>query len=809
MFKRPTVFFKRLIFLVLLFAVFGSSSQVIYNAYANVSSISGTTFNVNSVNETNHSFAVGDMVVIIQMQDNVIGTNTTNVVSFGDIANAQSAGLYETKTITGLTRSSGTLTSLTFSTGILNTYNVNANSRVQIVSFRRLSSTAFTTTNNITGVAWNGTIGGVIALEVGTDFNVAHNISADGIGFRGGATTTNFSAVPCTAPSNTVYRTNDNQQGFKGEGIYRSSSTTFNNCRGKLINGGGGGNNHNGGGGGGGNYEQGGLGGIGWNGTSGGCTVNPGGGLGGISLKSLLSSRIYMGGGGGGGQQNDAQGTAGGDGGGIILLKANRIITTGTCGSPRRISADGETPANSGQDGSGGGGAGGTMVLLVNSYSVVSTCTLNIAVNGGNGSSAVHPDTHGGGGAGGQGYVVFSTSTPTTNVLVTANNGTAGCNNNTSPCTSLAGSASGVNGGGIQPNQGGSCTNSNLLVNPSFEFSVVPIAANNNLVGVSVWGGWTISPTANFNIIKTNGTVYGGGPDNAQDGTQYAEIEGASGNMDQRFRVPCTSTLNFSGRFSSREGPSGYVNWTASVQIVSSTGSVMGTSSTRLFSRSDGSLTPDQLWYQVTGSVVVAAGDYTYRAGMGDYGNFDNGFLCASNCNILPIKLADFYVFYDKFEGQVNINWQTRTEQNTSHFIVERSENGEEWREIKMVKAGKNSNITLNYSTIDSEKLNGTTYYRLKSVDLDGTYEYFNVVYVDPDKEAENVNIYPNPSEGNFHIISNKLIREIEIINSFGEKINRYSVDAFSHDFIINDQGFYYVKIIFDNSYLVKKIIVK
>ena len=248
-----SLFFRNISLLFVLFC-FQAKSQVIYNAYANVTNISGNTFTVASVSETNHTFVIGESVVIIQMQDNVIGTNTTNIVSFGDVANIQSAGLYEFQIITNLTRTSGTLTTLTFSGGIVNTYNVNNNSRVQVVTLRKLSNSAFTTTSNITGTAWNGTIGGVIALQVGTDLTLNHNISADGIGFRGGATTTNFSAVPCTAPSNTVYILNDAQQGFKGEGIYRSASNTFNNCRGKILNGGGGGN-----------YEQGGLGGKGWN----------------------------------------------------------------------------------------------------------------------------------------------------------------------------------------------------------------------------------------------------------------------------------------------------------------------------------------------------------------------------------------------------------------------------------------------------------------------------------------------------------------------------------------------------------------
>ncbi len=793
------------VFFLLLLIGIEFNAQVIYNAYANVTNISGNTFTVANVSETNHTFVIGESVVIIQMQDNVIGTNTTNISSFGDIGNIQSAGLYEFQIITNLTRSSGTLTTLTFSGGIVNTYNINSNSRVQVVTLRKLSTTAFTTTNNITGTAWNGTIGGVIALQVGTDLTLNHNISADGIGFRGGATTTNFSAVPCTAPSNTVYIANDNQQGFKGEGIYRSASNTFNNCRGKILTGGGGGNNHNAGGGGGGNYEQGGLGGLGWTGSASGCTANPGGGLGGISLKTVLANRVFMGGGGGGGQQNDGAGSAGGDGGGIIFLKADKIITSGSCSPARQISANGETPANSGLDGAGGGGAAGTMYLQVNTYSVVSTCSLNISVNGGNGAAVNYSMTHGAGGAGSQGILIFSGSTPTSNILATANNGTPGCNNNSSPCTNSAGVASGADGGGIQPgNSGGSCSSTNLLTNPSFEFSVVP-SVGNNLTGLSSWGGWTIPSGAAFNVVKTDGSAYPGGPNNAQNGTQYIDITSAAGDLDQKFRVSCTTTLNFNGYFSSREASGSYANWTGSIQIVGSSGSVAA-SNTKNFTNANGN---DEIWFQVTGTAVVAAGDYTFRARLGDFGNFDNAFLCGTNCLLLPIELIDFNASYIQSLNQVNLQWQTASEKNSAYFTIKRSTDAVNWQEVKKVSAAGNSSIKREYWCTDNIFLEQIMYYRLIETDLDGNASVFKTVAVNPKVNYEDLLIYPNPTKGEINVRSNRLIRVLTVLDCFGNEIeNRYPND-FEIKFELIHKGVYFIKAISDYQVSVKKIIVE
>ena len=134
------------------------------NAFARATSISGTTFNVANVEENDDSFEIGERIIVMQMQDNVIGSNTNNNSSFGNLNNIQSAGLYEIRTISGITESSGTPISITVSTSLTNTYNTGTNSRVQLISFPTLGSPDYTTTANMTTRNWNGNIGGVSAF---------------------------------------------------------------------------------------------------------------------------------------------------------------------------------------------------------------------------------------------------------------------------------------------------------------------------------------------------------------------------------------------------------------------------------------------------------------------------------------------------------------------------------------------------------------------------------------------------------------------------------------------------------------------
>jgi hypothetical protein len=430
---------KLCILLIMLFS--GSLQSQILNAYAKVSAItSGSQLTVTNVNQASHTFTVGGKVIVMQMQDDVIGANTADVSTFGNLSGISSAGLYEIGIIASRSPATGTPTLITLTSPLANTYHMGANSSLQVVTYRNMGSN-YTTSADITGLAWDGNVGGIIAFEVTNTLTLNHSINADVIGFRKGLINSNAVAGSCLP---TLYRTSSNSEAFKGEGIYKSTDVNYTNARGKIINGGGGGNEHNGGGGGGGNYSAGGDGGFGYS-----CgTGSASGGIGGISLSPYIASnRIFMGGGGGGGQQNNTVGLDGGPGGGIILVKATTIVTNTICGSAIKITANGGSTASCGNDGAGGGGAAGTIVLQVSNYSVSAACPMAINANGGNGGNVSDGVEHGGGGGGGQGAVIFSISQPTINVSTITANGVGGKNN--SGGNSYAGNGGGANNSGI------------------------------------------------------------------------------------------------------------------------------------------------------------------------------------------------------------------------------------------------------------------------------------------------------------------------------------------------------------------------
>ncbi|MFT3932677.1 MAG: T9SS type A sorting domain-containing protein [Chitinophagaceae bacterium] len=448
--------FTKCLLLILIAIPAVSFSQSVINVYARVTAISGSTLTITGATG---SFAAGSAIVM-QMQDNTIGSNTSNNAGFGNLGSIQSAGISEVVTI-----NSASGTTITLSAALTNTYNINVNSRVQIISYPTLGGGGnYTLSGGVTAPAWNGTTGGVVAFKVNGILTLNSNITVDGMGFRGGAVGTNAASDNTCDPS-TYYDNaggvSTTYYGYKGEGIHNTNGV-YTVARGKVLNGGGGGNYNNSGGGGGGNLTTGGDGGLGWTCTS----STSGGGVGGLDLSTYISgTRFFMGGGGGGGQQNNSVGTAGGNGGGIIMIKANSIQTTSGCNSGAgnvAISAKGNTAGNSGNDGAGGGGAGGSIILQVGSYSVSGSCPLGINTSGGNGGTVNDGGSHGGGAGGGKGVTIMSgvVGTPS-NTTVTDAQGTGGGNSNASGTTTAgSGNTTPTNGSG------------NVMYTPS---SVLPV----------------------------------------------------------------------------------------------------------------------------------------------------------------------------------------------------------------------------------------------------------------------------------------------------------------------------------------------
>ena len=87
-----------------------------------------------------------------------------------------------------------------------------------------------------------------------------------------------------------------------------------------------------------------------------------------------------------------------------------------------------------------------------------------------------------------------------------------------------------------------------------------------------------------------------------------------------------------------------------------------------------------------------------------------------------PATLASFTA--EVVEGQVQLRWATASEQNSHKFVVERSTSGDVFETVREVPAQGNATYVNIYVAIDARPLTGTTYYRLRQVDQDGSLAF-------------------------------------------------------------------------------------
>ena len=116
--------------------------------------------------------------------------------------------------------------------------------------------------------------------------------------------------------------------------------------------------------------------------------------------------------------------------------------------------------------------------------------------------------------------------------------------------------------------------------------------------------------------------------------------------------------------------------------------------------------------------------------------------VAVSRISALPIELL--YLEGDKESDYNLIRWSTATEHNTSHFVVEKSEDGYEWNLLGQVTASQNSTQEVKYDLIDQNVKPIFNYYRLKQYDIDGMNQTYGPIKIDNRQKEKKILYYIN-----------------------------------------------------------------
>ena len=139
----------------------------------------------------------------------------------------------------------------------------------------------------------------------------------------------------------------------------------------------------------------------------------------------------------------------------------------------------------------------------------------------------------------------------------------------------------------------------------------------------------------------------------------------------------------------------------------------------------------------------------------------------------LPIEIANLKASH--FDGNNRITWEVLSVINEDYIEVEKSTDGRYFYPINKIQP-----ITVKaYYVDDMECLtNDITYYRLKMVSMDGSYQYSDITSI-RNKTTNSLQIRPNPTDGDITIEHNGDDEfSYEVIDIFGEM--KYKNDSHS-----------------------------
>lgn len=271
------------------------------------------------------------------------------------------------------------------------------------------------------------------------------------------------------------------------------------------------------------------------------------------------------------------------------------------------------------------------------------------------------------------------------------------------------------------------------------------------------------------------------------------------------------------------------ITLTFSTAVSNFTVVVNGTNNTEIFTfnASTGSISLSD--YCTAGFSVVGAGNQLLCSASGTTGTIininnptgatqytltHNGLGAGSriallDCNItpLPTQLTSFSGQIIAERESIQLMWETFSENNNDYFQIERGANSINFAPIGTEKSGANPQSIQSYQFVDDNPMFGKNYYRLKMVDIDGKYQYSDIIEFE--FKGDEIRVFPNPTTGVFRV-EGKAITEgtIAVFDPVGRLIQSQNIsDSQEIDLSNQPNGTYFLKIASNGGTQVKRII--
>ncbi|MFD2514133.1 T9SS type A sorting domain-containing protein [Pontibacter locisalis] len=150
------------------------------------------------------------------------------------------------------------------------------------------------------------------------------------------------------------------------------------------------------------------------------------------------------------------------------------------------------------------------------------------------------------------------------------------------------------------------------------------------------------------------------------------------------------------------------------------------------------------------------------------------------DCDLAP----EIFTLSAAFQAQrVLVSWQTNEELAVDFFVVQRSENSNDWSDIATVDAKGPSTGTLDYTYTDANPLPDISYYRIKVVYVDGASRLSPRVRVLDPASLRVLRIYPNPIPPERHsvrllyLVNASTTMTVHLYDTTGKLVREYTIE--------------------------------
>lgn len=171
----------------------------------------------------------------------------------------------------------------------------------------------------------------------------------------------------------------------------------------------------------------------------------------------------------------------------------------------------------------------------------------------------------------------------------------------------------------------------------------------------------------------------------------------------------------------------------------------------------------NDLYFDIPVLTVASDIEFVFNT-TGDYMQMSN--VSIETCGPLPVKLISFTA--EQMGKDVLLNWETAAETGNSHFEVQESADAVNFSYLGTVSGHGTTTTEQKYSYLHKNPVSGITYYRLRQVDYDGSYEYFIIRSIDVKGNNGEVFIYPNPATSHVVLSNVALGTSYQVLDTQG-----------------------------------------